>query len=413
MAVAGDTSHNGTISELEAFADAWKRTFPGRRAADGRPVELMVVTGNHEIGLWPGRWKGYSEARLRECAFEYGDNPARTWERLFGESWELVWRKEIKGVAFFGSQWFTLDPPVETVLNEQASRIDPTRPFFFLQHPHPKGTCYADGRRFTTGAYDRGVSTRVLSAFPNAVAISGHSHLTLADERSVWQGAFTSIGAGCLHEGGYSFDYDNVAAFWHPSFKAHLSKPLGGKPEWGGDPAGACFSLYEVHDNHIVVHRRSLRYDCPLGPAWVIPVPACAGGAFDFARRRAEADVTPTFASGDAVNVEFCPNGHESEGVSFAGRPCVRVTFPAAQQRSSGRRVFEYVVSAEGNGGRKFTRTVVSPDSALPPECGDLPGECLFLPEELPGRSVIFSVTPRDCFGCAGNPVRSPQFSIP
>lgn len=413
VAVTGDTAHSGMISELEAFAETWRRVFPGRRAADGRPVELMVVTGNHEIGLWPGRWNGFSEARLRECAFEYGDNPARTWERLFGEKWELVWKKEVRGVTFFGSQWFSLRPPVEAALKENAARLDPSRPFFFFQHPHPRGTCYADGRGFTTEAYDGGVSTRALSAYPNAVAISGHSHFTLADERSVWQGAFTSIGAGCLHEGGYSFGYANASAFWHPSFKSHLMKPLGGKPEWGGDPAGACFSLYEVYDDHLVVHRRSLRFDCPLGPAWIVPVPARAGGPFDFARRRGERSAAPAFAPGASVDVAFCPNGHELEGVSFSGRPCVLVSFPAARQRPFGRRVFEYAVAVEGDGGQTFGRTILAPGSSFPSERGDLGGECLFLPEELPGRKVVFSVSPRDCFGCAGEAVRSRPFSLP
>lgn len=406
VAVTGDTAHSGVIPELEAFAKTWQKVFPGRRAADGRPVELMVVTGNHEIGLWPGRWKNFSEARLRECAFEYGDNPARTWERLFGEKWELVWKKEVKGVTFFGSQWFSLRPPVEAVLKEQAAKLDPSKPFFFFQHPHPKGTCYEDGRGFTTGAYDGGVSTRALSAFPNAVAISGHSHFTLADERSVWQGAFTSIGAGCLHEGGYSFGYANASAFWHPSFREHLMKPLGGKPEWGGDPTGACFSLYEVYDDHIVVHRRSLRFDRPLGPAWVIPVPARADGPFDFARRAKETDAAPEFAPGAEVAVEFCPAGHDLEGVSFVGQPCVRVSFPPARQKPSGRPVFEYAVTAIGKNGKTFARTVLAPGCTLPHECADLPGECLFLPTELPNE-FVFSVSPRDCYGCAGAAIRS------
>lgn len=411
VAVTGDTAHDGAIQELEAFAETWNRVFPNRRAADGRAVELLIVTGNHEIGLWKGRWKGYSEARMRECAFEYADNPTRTWKRLFGEKWELVWKKEVKGVTFFGSQWMTLNPPVEEFLKEEAAKLDSSRPFFFLQHPHPKGTCYADNRKFTTGAYDKGAATRALSAFPNAVAISGHSHMTLADERSVWQGAFTSIGAGCLHEGGYSFDYENVSAFWHPCHKKHLMKPLGGKPEWGGDPVGACFSLYEVHDDHLVVHRRSLRFDCPLGPAWVIPVPAKVGGQFDFVRQKGMAGAAPEFASGVAVVVEFCPDGHELEGVSFVGRPCIRVSFPSARQRPSGRRVFEYVVTAEGEDGRKFARTVLASGAGLPPERGELSGECLFLPEELPGRNIVFTVVPRDCFGCAGKSVRSRRFS--
>ena len=44
-------------------------------------------------------------------------------------------------------------------------------------------------------------STRVLSAFPNAVAITGHSHMPLTDDLAVWRGAFTSVAAASLSYG--------------------------------------------------------------------------------------------------------------------------------------------------------------------------------------------------------------------
>lgn len=407
---AGDVVHSGLIPELEQFAEVWKGVFPKNRAADGRAVTFMISTGNHEVGLWSGRWNGYSEEKLRARALEYKDNPARTWERLFGEKWELVWRKEVKGFTFIGSQWFGLHPPLEAYLKAHADELGTSRPFFYCQHAHPKGTCYMDGR-FEMGGYDDGVSTRALSAFPNAVAISGHSHFTLTDERSVWQGAFTSIGAGCLHEGGYSFEYANAAAFWHPCLKQHLMKPLGGSPEWGGDPAGGCFSLYEVYDDHLVVHRRSVRFGCPLGPAWVIPLPAKANGPFDFARQAATG-TPPAFPSDAGMRVTYCPKGHDLEGVSFKNRPCVHVTFPSARQMPSGRRVFDYVVTATAEGGKSFARTILAPDSTLPSEQAGRPGECLFLPEELPAQKVVFSAVPRDCFGRSGVPLRSKPFCL-
>ena len=52
------------------------------------------------------------------------------------------------------------------------------------------------------------------------------------------------------------------------------------------------------------------------------------------------------------------------------------------------------------------TRKIVAPGFAYPEACADLPGECLFTPEELPvGKPVRFTVTPRDCFGRAGRPL--------
>ena len=44
-------------------------------------------------------------------------------------------------------------------------------------------------------------STRVLSALPNAVAITVHSHRPLTDDFAVWRGAFTSVAAASLNYG--------------------------------------------------------------------------------------------------------------------------------------------------------------------------------------------------------------------
>ena len=47
--------------------------------------------------------------------------------------------------------------------------------------------------------HDKGIATKTLSNYPNAIAFSGHSHYSLTDERSIWQGAFTSIGQSSLY----------------------------------------------------------------------------------------------------------------------------------------------------------------------------------------------------------------------
>ena len=40
------------------------------------------------------------------------------------------------------------------------------------------------------------------------------------------------------------------------------------------------------------------------------------------------------------------------------------------------------------------------------PKKTDIPGECLFSAAELPpGNQILFTVTPRDCFGLAGKPL--------
>ena len=397
----GDIAHSGLISDLEKSANAWHQVFPNGRGADGRKVELMISTGNHDVDAWGGRWKNFTEEQLRAQCFNYKDNPEKTWQRLFGQKWELIWRREVKGYTFIGSQWSSLKPPIEAYMKKNAATFDPVKPFFYCQHEHPKGTCH--------GAYsmgdDRGESVRALTPFANAVAITGHSHCAISDERAVWQGAFTSIGAGCMHEGAGGFTYDNVSAFWHPSGKKNLMASLADPQNWGGDAKGGCCELVEVYDDHLVVQRQSVIFARPIGPAWVVPLPAQKNGPFEFARRSAQRKTqgaVPEFAADAKISATFCPKGHALENTAHKGEPCIYVTFPHAES-VKGSRVFDYVVEACADGGKPVTRKLIAAGFSYPEEYAKLPGECLFSATELPpDKAIQFTVTPRDCFGLSG-----------
>ena len=392
----GDIAHSGLISEMEEFADVWNRVFPDGRGPDGGKVELLLVTGNHDIDAWPGRWDGFSEEELRKKRFYHGNNPEKTWRRLFGQKWEPVWRHEIKGFTFLGVQWRTVGSTVETFVAEAATALDPGKPLFYVQHPHPKETCHGT---YSNGD-DFGEAKRALTPFPNAVAVSGHSHCAISDERTVWQGSFTSIGAGCTQDHGLPIlQYDNASAPWHRSWKEKTMAPLSNKAN--GRDAGGCFEYVEVFADHIVVHRLSVTFDEPIGPAWVIPIPAREGGPLEFSRRAAEG-TPPQFPADAILSVEFCPMGHPLEGAGHRGEPCIAVTFPCAEN-VGGHRVFDYEIRAQSDDGGMVVRRIMSPGFAFPENHANLPGTCLFLPSELPvGQLIRFIAIPRDCFGCEG-----------
>lgn len=400
----GDIANSGLIGELETFAAVWHAVFPGGRGPDGRPVEVMIATGNHDVDAWQGQWKKFSEAEMLVHRFCYRDNPEKVWQRLFGLKWDVVWRREVKGYTFIGSHWSTFRPPFDAFMKEHAATLDPDKPFFYCQHAHPKGTCH-DGY---AAVDDGGASVRTLARFPNAVAITGHSHCAVSDERTVWQGAFTSIGAGCLHEGTGGFTYDNVAAFWHPKSLKNVMASMADPTFWGGDAKGGCCERIDVFRDRLVVHRHSVTFGRPIGPAWTVPIPARPNGPFDFSKRiaaRRAQGAIPQFAPEATLTAVFCPNGHRLAGAAYRGKPCVYVTFPRART-VKGSRVFDYLVDATPEGGRTVTRKIVAPGFAYPEEDANLPGECLFSCDELPvGQPIRFAVTPRDCFGLAGRPL--------
>ena len=395
----GDIAHSGNIRELEAFADVWHRVFQG----NGKQVELMIATGNHDVDAWGGRWKNFTEEKMLAERFNYKGNPEKTWQRLFNQKWELIWRCEVKGYTFIGSQWSSLKPPIEDYFKAHAAELRGAKPFFYCQHEHPKGTCHG---KYSMGD-DRGESVRALSSFPNAVAFTGHSHCAISDERTVWQGAFTSIGAGCLHEGAGGFNYDNVTAYWHPSYRKKFMCSMADPKSYGGDAKGGGCELVEVFDDYLVVHRQSLDFGRPIGPAWTVPIPARKNGPFDFDLRSAHR-TAPQFASDAKISANFCPNGHGLEGVAHKGEPCIYVSFPRAKT-VDGCRVFDYLVEATAEGmDSPAVRKLIAAGFAYPEENADIPGECLFSAAELPtGKPIRFVVTPRECFGIAGRPLVS------
>lgn len=402
---AGDVAHSGLVSQLEEFAAIWNGVFPnGRSRRDGREVAFMISTGNHEAAA---SWvKGKPEWRAKNVLSE-GDNFERTWNRLFHLKFAPVWRREVKGITFIGSQWPTLHPDLEGFMRAHGSEIDPSKPFFFCQHLHPLNTCHQG----YASSYDKGETVRALSPFPNAVAISGHSHCSIADERAVWQGAFTSIGAGCLHEGGLEFSYDNGTAFWYSNYKTNLMRPLNDVVQaWGGEERGGCFEFIDVFTDHLVVHRRSSVVDQPIGPDWLVPIPSKKDGPLDFARRAA-ARPAPQFAADAVVRVELCPKGHPLETPARTGEPCLHFVIPGV---ASGARVFDFLVEARVDGRKVKSGKFLASGFSQPFVDAVQPTDGLFALKDLPkGASVVLKVVPRECFGKEGRAIFSAALALP
>ncbi|MBQ0033500.1 MAG: hypothetical protein KBT68_11985, partial [bacterium] len=213
------------------------------------------------------------------------------------------------------------------------------------------------------------------------------------------------------HEGGMSFDYDNCSAFWHPSSKTKLMGPLNDPAAWGGDPQGGCFEHVEVFVDHLVIHRRSSIMDEPVGPDWIVPIPARKDGPFDFKVLQRKG-VAPQFAANAVLKVELCPQGHPLESKARRGEPCVCLSFPCADAERTAR-VFDYVVTVSADGKEIVRRMVFAPDGTHPRSRTAVPGVCLLSSKEIPkGMSVVFTVVPRDCFGNEGCPISSSAVDV-
>lgn len=409
--IAGDMADHGMVGEMEAIAAAWFSVFPGDRAPDGRKVTRLFVTGNHD-------WEGFKYGKFAEKVFPDAAVRAKkvlrsdykgNWQRIWHEPFEPVWLKTVNGYSFVGGHW-TADhcrgkdevgiAGVEEFFAANGGKIDPSLPFFYVQHPHPCGTCYGPN----AWGRDDGRVMRALARRPNAIAFSGHSHYTLTDERSVWQGGFTSIGTASLR---------------------YTSRLALGKGPYANVGKGALMPGQNTFDNrqgmlvsvfgdHVEIARRDFSRDAPLGDDWVIPLPVAESRPFEF-RRRAAALSAPAFpAQAKAVaSIEASPAARDVPPAK--ARPAaVKIAFPAALAARA--RVYEYEISVAGSAAGTVLSRVVAPGYHRPPKDRDAtaPVECLLPRTVLPegAKEVRFAVTPVSSHGVKGRPLETDVLKV-
>ena len=389
--IAGDIADRGFIEQMERCADCWWRTFPDGKAPDGRHVEQLFIYGNHDIDGW--KWHKKDDWILAH-GIGPADNRVKTWERLFKEPYRPIWAKKVKGYTFVGAHWGS-EKDLDAFLQANAEKLGlrSGRPFFYTQHAHPGNTVQGPW----AWGNDGGTATRALEKFPNAVAFSGHSHYSLTDERSIWQGQFTSIGTSSLR---YIF-----SQYWRDNGENHsgIVKQMKMLPESNGRQG----MLVRVYDDRIVLARREFLYGESLGADWVVPLDGSRPFAFDI---RAREKIAPAFAPDAKVTVSRAMgkdrNGKETGQIT--------VSFPAAHPSSTSR-VFDYEVTAlayhEDVDYPVAVKRVHSESFFLPASREAKSGHIVFSVDELKGaREVRFAVRPLECFGHKGPEIYSEMF---
>lgn len=405
VVIAGDMANCGRLSELVAIGETWKAVFPENRGLGGKTVEKLFVYGNHDR-------EGYDWPRRRKIRTDrLADNLAASWRKAFNEDYDEILIKEVKGYRFVLNN--LLEYPKSgryaDFLTRNRARLAGSKPFFYVQHFHPRGTCSAPW----TWGQDNGCATAALGAFPNAVAFSGHSHTPLSDERTVWQGAFTSIGTASLR-------------YLIPFGGRENSRVFGSRGDRTRDPQmpsmgcadGKHGQLVSVYDDCLVIERRDFQYDLPLAADWVIPLPL--DGSFAFAPRAAKAPV-PEFPAGAKVAVSRKP------GKSRA-RVATEQTWVEFPNVLKGVRAFDYEVAVECEDVdtvKTFTVKRVYSSGYYRAAAKDAAvAACAFAPAELVVPSYMdhsgkgslrgqfgsrwrFAVRPCNCFGAKGRAIYS------
>lgn len=164
--ISGDLQENleinTSLKNIGEFWEIWESIFPENcNPLTDEPVEPLFIYGNHdkilvEAGYWPVKYGGFTPA----------------------------WHKEVKGYHFVGAHYTQEGKEITGELVRQAQRASGEKPFFYIQHLPVAGTLYdAD-----EGLLKAGVAILpVVEKMENCVVLTGHTHIPLTDERSIWQ----------------------------------------------------------------------------------------------------------------------------------------------------------------------------------------------------------------------------------
>ena len=184
---AGDSVHAGTEYSFNLFKSIWEQYFPFNDA--NSPI-LNIILGNHDYYPKNPDYPNHED--------DERDDPAvlqERFEKYYGE--KPFSHKVINGIHFinWSSENSSSDKSNTNVAwaKEQieiALKDDPTgnsKPIFVTTHLGPIWTCYGTDLWGNKDVLD------TIKDYQNVISISGHSHYSIIDDKSIWQGQFTAI----------------------------------------------------------------------------------------------------------------------------------------------------------------------------------------------------------------------------
>jgi predicted phosphodiesterase len=423
VVISGDLGYGGLIREMKCVADIWYEVFPGDKRTDGGHVEKLFVTGNHDVDGYFYHRPEFPKVKFpvdeQSAKESFVCNRERVWEELFHEKYEPVKLKEINGFKFVLFQWFAHlasdicaerwlqeppDTPFYNAMRYEHKKLDEffaahgeelkgERPFFYIQHHHPTDTLYSPFLYASPqgwGGHDCGRSTKYLKNYPNCIALSGHTHVTPNDERTIWQGAFTSIEASAcpgIDAAGIIGGRSNAYAKQIFPEETHFDNRT---PKVG--------ELLSVYDDCIVIKKREFSFGDDLGEDWVLPWPLSRGKPYAYETQAARA-VAPQFPEGTRLKVT------EKEDR-------IILEFPTVRRENTGVRALDYevIVEARVEDYRRQVecRRVYSTGFALAERHDRGPVRVVFDKkkfEENRYNDIVYTVRPCDAWGNKGKPI--------
>ncbi len=396
VVIPGDLADWGIRQSLVYLRETWDRVFAGT------DVVPLFCTGNHD---WEGWWYGDMTMEMHANGYSEDDRLyrnkdastlAKAWEEVFGEKFEPVRLRSVKGYDFVSSEYSVGPGKLAKWMKGHADRLKGPKPFFFFQHLPIKGTT-AD----SFGWADDGKTKPVLDPFHNCIAFTGHTHRPFLDERQIWQGEFTAIGVPSL-----SYACPPRDVFHENSHGAPKDGPKPVMPvlPTRRDLRGGQGFFVDVWDDKVVVERIDIEELETDGFAWVIPVPHDSANLPFANGARDDLEPVPQFPKGASLELET-RNAFDRSGRWAIVLDC---RFPSAET-AFGHRVFDYEIRAvPRDGSDPLVKYFYSPAYPKMAKFEPKTQRFWFNVAELPqDREYVVEVRARNCFGRRSEPIVS------
>ena len=277
---------NGNPQSYKTYGEYFKKYFAGGKNA---PVHIPI-TGNHDYLGHPHREKRLTVQGTLERFFNPMGLPAKWLQhyRIKGYTFLGVSATDVKGEHRF------TDSEIKQVsdLIGKAEKEAPGKPVFVLTHCPPAftllGSAFSPVPRPKARFHWRYDNVRkMLENHPQAVSISGHTHLALEDERTIWQGGFTAIHGGVLR--------------WVTPQKP---VPQSGLVDTLDRFKGRNFIYIEVFKNEMVIYRFDANTLREIKPdnRWHVTLPYTPQKAV-YTAKRSQTEIAPQFPAGAKAKI--------------------------------------------------------------------------------------------------------------
>ena len=245
LIIGGDFTDAGTVKAWKSYKEIFDNAF----SDTNKPIMLCVM-GNHDYWL-PTFW---------EC----GEIPTpakqqRRFEKYTGE--KPYSHTVINGFHFicWSSSNGSYDKSYQNkaqVRRELDAAVNdaPDKPIFVITHINPTNSVYGSDE------WGNADVEEVLKDYPQAISMSGHSHYSIIDERSIYQGKYTAFTT-------QSLDYIELET---GKFNGTVPKDAYGNTI--ADVTPACLYMI-VEDDKVTLERLDANNGTPLKNPWVINAP--------------------------------------------------------------------------------------------------------------------------------------------